>query len=469
MQLSLNRVCVLLFTAVIFTFLGLILPAYLYFGTKSLSIIRSIAYAVCCVCTLWVLLNSILSRRSKLSLFCYLFLFFILWVLVSLIIAKIYNIEGVDSDITSISYWLFALALGINLNEISKYKFFRFLTYLFWYLISFFVISSLDPVTLQAVYGIEDPLFAGAYQRIGDTFAFVSILLIVQQLKSIVLLSQKLNTTLDRTKKIAAKDIQQQLVIKNVQQQRNGRLSIGVICWMLMTWTASNIILFLNSSRASFYSFLILTLYLIYVFYVSYVSNKYVKQNILKLLILVLGMGLTIYMYLLLFHSELTSALTWDSLLTNRNLELLMNGNSSSLEGRDEFSAEGFQDIINNPVFGSYIRRVIDRGPGTYMHNFMEILQDFGIPAFASLLGLILYCIGYFLKSYRQHQQDYETIVFNGLLIYSIVQLLFFRDPLGFYAIHINFGIVVRRQLYPERLDNPARYRYGSDRSSGFL
>jgi hypothetical protein len=469
MQLSLNRVCVLLFTAVIFTFLGLILPAYLYSGTKSLSIIRSIAYAVCCVCALWVLLNSILSRRSRLSLFCYLFLFFVLWISIQLIIAKTYNVEGVDSDIISISYWLFALALGINLNEISKYKFFRFLTYLFWYLISFFVLSSLDPVTLQAVYGIEDPLFAGAYQRIGDTFAVVSILLIVQQLKSIVLLSQKLNTTLARTKKTVVKDIQQQLVIKNTQQQRNGRLSIGVICWLLMTWIASNIILFLNSSRASFYSFLILTFYLTYVFYVSYISNKYVKRNILKVSILILGIGLITYIYLLSFYSELIPALAWDNLLTNRNFELLTNGNSSSLEGRDEFSVEGFQDIANNPVFGSYIRRVIDRGPGTYMHNFMEILQDFGIPAFASLLGLILYCIGYFLKSYRQHQQDYETVIFNGLLIYSIVQLLFFRDPLGFYAIYINFGIVIRRQLYPEILGNRARYRYSSDRTSGFL
>jgi hypothetical protein len=467
MQLSLNRSIILLFTAGIFTFIGLILPAYLYSGTTSLSTIRNIAYAVCCVCSFWVLLNSILSRRTQLTFFCYLFLFFTLWTSIHLVIAKTYNVEGTEDDIVGTSYCLFALTLGMNLNEISKYKFFRFLMCLFWCLISFFILSRLDPVTLQAVYGTEDPIFSGAYQTMGDTFAFMSILLIFQQLKSIVPLSQKLDITLDRTKKMTVKNIKQQLVIKNIKQQRNGQLSVSIICWMLMTWIASNIILFLNSSRASFYSFLILTFYMIYVFYISYISNKYVKQNILKLLIIILIAGWIIYLYLLLFHSELISNLAWDTLLTNRNLELLTSGNSSSLEGRDEYSAEGFQDIVNNPVFGSYIRRVIDRGPGTYMHNFMEIIQDFGIPAFASFLGLILYCIGHFLKSYKQQQQDYETIIFNGLLIYSIVQLLFFRNPLGFYAIYINFGIVIRRQLYPEILNN--RGHYSQHRLTGFL
>jgi hypothetical protein len=153
-------------------------------------------------------------------------------------------------------------------------------------------------------------------------------------------------------------------------------------------------------------------------------------------------------------------------LLLNRNLELLTDGNSSSLEGRDSYSIEGFQDIANNPVFGSYIRRVIDRGPGTYMHNIMEMMQDFGIPAFASFLGLISYCIGHFLKSYRQ-QQDYETTVFNSLLIFSIVQLLFFRNPLGFYAIYVNFGIIIRRHLYPEIFNN--RGHYSQQRLTRFL
>ena len=167
-------------------------------------------------------------------------------------------------------------------------------------------------------------------------------------------------------------------------------------------------------------------------------------------------MGLIVFLYVLL-HGELIANLTWDTVLLNRNLELLTEDKSSSLEDRGSFNIDGFQDILNNPVFGSYIQRVTNRGPGTYMHNIMEMMQDFGIPAFASFLGLISYCIGYFLKSYR-HTKDYETMVFNTLLIFAIVQLLFFRNPLGFYAIYINFGIVIRRQLYPEILDNRDHY-----------
>jgi hypothetical protein len=437
-KLSLNKSIVLFFTAGILVFLGFILPAYLYSETKELSIIRNATYLMCCFGSFWVLLDSILSKKRQLTFFYYLFLFFTLWTLIHLVIASVYDIEGAVSDIVNSSYSMFALALGTNLNEISKYKFFRFLIYLFWCLICYFVITSLDPLSLQAIYGKEDPLFSGAYQGIGDSFAIISILLIFQQLQSIVSLPQKSDRTLDKKRK---------MITTNIDRPRNDLSSICTISWMMMTLVASNIVLFLNSSRASFYSFMLLTLYIIYVFYISFISNKYIKRNIPKLLLLMLVTGLIAYLYLL-SHGELMSSLTWDSLLSNRNFELFTEKNSSSLDDRHELSALGFQDIINNPVFGSYISRVKQRGPGTYIHNIMDIMQDFGIPAFASFVGLISYCIGHLLKSFRHQQQDYETMVFNTLLIYSIVQLLYFRNALGFYAIYINFGIMMRRHLW---------------------
>ena len=426
MKLSSNKSSVLLSTAGILIFLGLVIPAYLYSEIQQLSIIRDVAYVICCISSVWVLSNSILSKTKQLAFFSHLFLFFTLLISVHLIIAAAYGVEGAIGDIIGTSYCWFALALGTNLNQISKYKSFQFLIYLLWCCICYFVFTSLDPVSLQAVYGKEDPMFSGAYQYIGDIFAVISILLIFQQLKSIL------------------------------DQARNQRLSVGMAFLMLITWIASNVILFLNSSRASFYSFLILTFYLIHVLYISYLSNHYIRSNIVKLLLLVLGMGLIVFLYLLL-HGELMANLTWDTVLLNRNLELLTEDKSSSLEDRGSFNVDGFQDILNNPVFGSYIHRVTNRGPGTYMHNIMEIMQDFGIPAFASFLGLISSCMGYFLKSYK-HSQDYETMVFNTLLIFALIQLLFFRNPLGFYAIYINFGIVIRRQLCPEILGNRGHY-----------
>lgn len=434
MRLSSNRIAIDSCTIGIFLFLGFVLPAYLYFGTKDLSTIRNVGYIICCIFSFVVMLD-FLQKKKSLTLFCHLLVFFLFSVLTHLVIARVvYQIVSSENDIIGMSYCIFSLIIGTRINEISNHKIFKFVVYLVWCLIGFFVFASFNPVSFQSVYGTEDAMFSGAYQYIGDTFGFVSILLIFQELELIKFLSEKFY--LARKLKIERAIVKNSIVIST-------RILLLIIL-SIVTLLASNIILFANSSRASFFSFVVFTIYI----GIIIIRNKEIPYSRLQLSAFILILISFIGFYLL-YDNRTISNFNADIFLSNRNLELFSSDSSSSLDERILQGEAGKEDIINSPIFGNYIHRVIDRGPGTYMHNTMQIAQDFGIPSFISLWGLIAYCIDHLLKSSRSKKNNYSTMVFNSLLIFSIVQLVCFRNPVGFYVIYINFGMILREQLYP--------------------
>ncbi|WP_413176087.1 O-antigen ligase family protein [Anabaena azotica] len=190
----------------------------------------------------------------------------------------------------------------------------------------------------------------------------------------------------------------------------------------------SIIILFLNGSRASLTSFLIFSLYILYYLFSRLNPIKFIYVSLLSLSLVVLS---------LTFFS-----INYDFLLSNRNLELISEGHSSSLEGRSHLYELGIKDIYNNPITGNYVERNYYRDSGTYIHNFLGLIQDFGIPSFLSYLFLIFYSVKCFRSLGRS--QDCNSITYNGILIVSIIQVVFFRYPINFYPIFIIFGMNLR-------------------------
>jgi uncharacterized membrane protein SirB2 len=57
---------------------------------------------------------------------------------------------------------------------------------------------------------------------------------------------------------------------------------------------------------------------------------------------------------------------------------------------------------------------------------------------------LIAYCSIFFSHQWSA-KYDYEKHVFDSLLVFSAIQLIFFRNFTGFYTIYIAFGIIAYR------------------------
>ncbi|MDJ0617908.1 MAG: O-antigen ligase family protein [Calothrix sp. MO_192.B10] len=279
-------------------------------------------------------------------------------------------------------------------------------------MIFYFVVSKIDPITLESVYGENDPKFAGVYQYLGDTFALVSMIL-----ASKILVIKKIPPT--------------DLILKKVKNSHQ-YLRLNFVIFILISSVA---VLFFNGSRASFFCFILVVPYLIFDSFVKWFD---LRKMIFVCLLLVSSI------YVVKITNNLPNFDSSTVLFSNRNLSAVETGSDASLDERLYYYDLGIQDIIKNPIFGNYSERIIQRGSGTYIHNLLATFQNFGFPAFLSYLSLIIICIKQFLNSWKSFN-DSECMLFNSLLIFNVVQILGFRQPLGFYVIFVNFGLALRR------------------------
>jgi hypothetical protein len=425
-----NNIFVILQPWTILVFLGSVLPAFLSLEDKKYAVVRNIFYVICFLSSFCIFLENIVFKKEKLSFFWYLVLLLLLWISGHLTIASIiYDLEGSGSDLVGISYCVFALALGTRLTQISQHKYFLIVIFGIWALQCWLILYNVDPVSLQSIYGKEDPLFSGAYQHIGDVFALTSILFVFKifdnSLKTIKLIKEKC---------FKGKKIQNYSSFEKKQIRQVYLNTLILLALILFT----NVILFLNGSRASLISFLLPTLF------IGHVLFFHLRHQISCVLIFVSSLLFMIAGFTSLYNPQFMSGISWDVLLTNRNLELISSSESTSLEGRNSLHDLGLQDLMKNPILGNYIQRVDERGSGTYMHNILSLAQDFGLPAFMFFLYLMACCTIFFLHQWRW-EYNYEKHVFDSLFVFSMIQLIFFRNFTSFYIIYIVFGIIAYR------------------------
>ena len=396
----------------ILLFFIVILPGYYFSESAIIGKFRNYYYLICLFACAIFSVSFLATAKIKKAGFPFLLLLFtfLAWTLLILVDAiNNYSAPWARNDIISLSYCWFALLLGINLANISNHPFFSGLVLVVWSATCLLIISKVDPIYMQAIYGKENEGFSGSYQYIGDTLALVSIMLA----SKIIAPKNKLKS--------------KELVISKKQDK------ITLLSALLLI--ISSIILFINASRASLFSFLIFSFY----FLCCSLRQLSTKGRVISSL---LGLLLTCLLVTGLNNSLLPD-INYEVFLSNRNFELIVEGRSDSGEMRDHLYELSIQDISNHPITGSYVSRNLYRGVGTYVHNIVALIQDFGIFSFLSYLCLIFYCIKVFLAQWGK-SQDFNSIVYQGILIFSILQILFFRDPLGFYIIFINFGMTLR-------------------------
>lgn len=170
--------------------------------------------------------------------------------------------------------------------------------------------------------------------------------------------------------------------------------------------------LFTLMSRASLAVFILTVL-----FYFVY-SRKF-KINFLYFLFI----GLIITIYLFTYSN-------FEELVNHRMFKYLNFGEDQSANERIIIFIEGLNSIKNNWFIGDYGQEVIYFGKlGTYIHNFLQLLRQFGIIPFIifSFFCFILINNAYkIIKTTKIYDADYLFLLL--LTVFSLLELIFARS-----------------------------------------
>jgi hypothetical protein len=394
-----NRKKIFLLTTIILLVLFLAFPFYIWSSDISQASLKTIVYFLAIICSLIVFPFELKSIKKT-----------ILWcVLINLSIISailIQNMLYVDftterasqSYLIACSYSWLGFVIGrfmiSNMNFPDLKTVNISINTLIWLSNCYFIFSKTNWDLMQAAYGEDDPSFSGSYQYIGDSFSFISIILLSQ------------------------------LVGRNDRINKNESL----ICCMFML--ISSIFCFLNGSRASFFSLIAVFFLVINILFSS--SQKMIATGA----VIILGIAI----FLIPNNSFLN--IDMSAVLENRNLELVSNGGeSSSLEDRDKIKNEGVMSILQNPFLGSYTEmNRFAQGGGNYIHSILGLWHYFGVIPFVSYTLVMVECSMTFIGAFKLLSLS-ELIFYGGSLFFCTISVLFFRMPISFFSMFIVFGI----------------------------
>ena len=394
-----NQKKIFLLTTIIVLVLFLAFPLYLWKGDVNQASLKTIVYFLALICSLIVFPFEHKSIK-KTILWCVLInLSSISAILIQNMLYVDFNEEiASQSYLTSCSYSWLGFAIGrfmiSNMNSPGLKTVNISINTLIWLANCYFIFSKTNWSLMQAVYGEDDPIFNGSYQYIGDSFSFVSIILLSQ------LVGQN-----DRINK-----------------------SESLICLIFML--ISSIFCFLNGSRASFFSLAVVFLLIINI----------VFSNLQKMIVIgtIIILGITVF----LIPNNSFLNIDMSAVLENRNLELVsQGGESSSLEDRDKIKSEGISSILKNPFLGSYTElNSSAQGGGNYIHSVLGLWHYFGVIPFVSYTLVMVECLMTFIGAFKLLSLS-ELIFYGGSLFFCMLSVLFFRMPIAFFSMFIVFGI----------------------------
>jgi Tfp pilus assembly protein PilF len=401
-------------TSIIFIYcvLTLVLPMYSWMADDTKILFRDAPYFLALLCS-FVIFAREQDRSKKPVILRYLLILAVSILLI--LIVNIFCIQGANEKysisqlITCSQAWM-AFLIGRYIMTLIQQKYFSIVNAVIWATNCYFIISKVDLVSMQAIYGTEeDPTFSGSYQYIGDTFSFTSIVIISQLIGSMnnLQLMKKLN------------------IFRSINNPRFTSKPKTLIC--LCSILFCDVLIFLNGSRSSFVCFTCIELLMFFRL------RKIIFQPI------VLGLILASIPIILTIAF---STFPVETIFENRNLEFMSNnGQSSSLDERTEFYESGLSDIFQHFFIGKYTQINIDGDGGSYIHNVLGVWQYFGIIPFSCFVLAMVESIKKYFTMFKSSINNYENIAYESMLLFSILSVLLFRNPIGFNVVFITFGV----------------------------
>ena len=267
-----------------------------------------------------------------------------------------YGLNGPEQFLKIISktffcYWMFWFC-GLHIKKIINHKYVRL----------FFSISWIISVLLIFINSLTNEVFSiilqgkAIYLMLGDTFAVLSIFMLIYNKK-----------------------------------------------FDLLILLISMIALFALWSRASLYSFIIISF--IYMF----------KEHKIKLLLL---------LFLLIFsHDQLLI------FKDDRMLRIIFGVFDTSVNARGELLKIGLNEMKMVWLFGDFTGDVKSNygHSGKYIHSYLSFLRQFGIIPFISLFVLTLYCYIKIIISWYNNNSKHINFIFY-FTTFIIIEILFARS-----------------------------------------
>lgn len=443
---------------IVLVVLFFIFPFYLWQGDSSNTVIRNASYFLALMCTAILFACELKIINKKILYYGLINLTGETSVLIFQVLCiNLGSKEATQSYLISSSYCWIGFVLGRFLFHRTNEFHSKIMIVIIWLANLFFIISKVNWDITQSVYGADDAAFDGVYQYIGDVFAFVSILLISQLIGDTTNNNQKdiiKKEKLFGNLKISKKQFRQFTKIK-IPRKQFSKLKI-LLCLIIIILSASGS--FLNGSRASFVS-LATVLFLIIIRIISFNLKKTIVY------------GSILFLCFTVSFSNIANhfGINTEVILENRNLEMLMEGKSSSLDERTEIQEEGIAEIWRNPLIGNYTAiNLSTQEFGNYIHNALGTWQYFGLIPFVTYVLAIFECLNIFFKRVRFGSIS-ENIAYGGSLMFCLISILFFRMPISFFCMFIVFGLFSTFDGYKQKVMPPYHPRGRSANRSPLL
>jgi hypothetical protein len=390
-------------------FLMLLLPAYYLLENSEMDWVRAAYYPIPFALAVSLIISSLSEKQVEVKRFgltlallaCYAVPIF-----VNLSLAfPILPMSTLIIDIVVFSYCIMAFSMGLHSVDILYSRKISKLLFASWFLITSAIFLKSDFQSLRVPYGRFNEDFSGVYQYLGDMLGFLSILI-------------SLKFSLGNTKETFDKS--------------SGKPSLLLFVVVVILSSAA---LFLNGSRASLVAFLMVVPYLIYIF-ISAMSKKS-KLGVL----IVFAITFLLIAFLRIIAPDFLENVFSLDISSSRNAELL-SGNSGSADTRIDVLQKGLENISDSFLLGTYIERSLNFGRGSYIHNIIAVLQDFGILPFLSYLVLIA-------LSFKEAKYEkilslrYPSLlpIHFSVLVFNCIQVVLFRYAPGYLFMFFSFGM----------------------------
>lgn len=369
-------------------------------------------------------------------------------------IYKYYELEGLPSiNISALRFIIFILSYFIFLLNIKKIIEPNFITYvigfLFFHLLisviflvnyhyvtdyaanaNIYFLERIDAVVvnyfmfflLGTFYVIQRQINNSALRRIVYIYWFLFVVFTIFNLKN---LSSAYGANLLDSSGISYIFFADRIAILSILlfhiESKNKR--------KILIFFVSVILLFLYPSRTSFYIFIF-----------SIVLPFIILPNSRKIAFIILGV---ILIFILTNYFQ-------DSFeFRNSRIFSISLENNTSLEAREIIFNNNKNIILENLVIGDFMSDVrIARGGGYQIHNFLSLLQDFGLIIFIPFLFYLFKSIYASYKIINQKNLESQDLAMVSLLIFSLIISILSRSHLYPYIFVVFMALPQIKFLY---------------------
>ncbi|WP_180161122.1 O-antigen ligase [Acinetobacter sp. YH12064] len=171
-------------------------------------------------------------------------------------------------------------------------------------------------------------------------------------------------------------------------------------------------------------------------FLLSVVPLIFLKNNFLKFSLVLSPIVLLAYYYILRLNE---SILNYND---NRFLRLIFSTDSdTSLNERKYLNEMGWETFLSNKFVGDFGYYKYSLGEGSYAHNYISFLAEFGVLGLFILVAFLIFCLISLFKLYTSKTIFYFDYIVLSFILFGLFGVLFAKSFYWLYFFFC-FGVI---------------------------